>query len=158
MSILSIYPWWTWLVATLGIGGIIALIVLLPAAAGIAERGFVAILSRVWSTRLGMALICIMAALWLGHTEGALFMRGQCNEQEARDKLAAEQAAHEITRRDLATATKAAKFDSTATGWITSMDGARQEIIRDQQSKPAPADCHRVGSAGLKFLRSVGPD
>lgn len=158
MSLFSIYPWWTWLLGTLGIGGIVLLIVCLPAAAGIAEKGFVAILSRVWSTRLGMALICILVALWIGHTEGALFMRGQCNEQQALDKLAAEQAAHEITRRDLATAQQAATFNNTAFGWITSTDGTRQEIIREQQSKPAAADCHKLGGAGVKFLQRIAPD
>lgn len=162
MNIFDLLPLWMWLsgAGLLIIAGLV--IWLLPALAAAIGKAIGQFIGALLETRAGVGLVVgiVMGAVgWFG---GGLHTESQCNEAKVRaefeGKLAAEQAAHAITKRDLGIAQNAAQFNTTATGWITSADGVRQETIRDQESKPAAADCHKLGSAGLKFLRSVGPD
>lgn len=105
MSVFDILPWWSWLFGTLGLVGVIALIVLAPAAATLAEQGIAAALGRMLQTRVGVAIIVGAIALFVGHVAGGLYVESKCAGKLEDQRLAAE-AAGKKRDADVASATE----------------------------------------------------
>lgn len=97
MSIFDILPWWSWLFGTLGVAGVLALVILAPAAAAVAEQTMAAAIGRMLQTRIGVAVLVGALALFAGQVIGGLYVEGRCKALIESQRQAAAAAA---TQRD----------------------------------------------------------
>lgn len=78
--------WILGLVSALGVAGAIALAIFAPALAAALLNGALALLTRLWATRAGMALIVGALALVAGEIHGRLTENAACEERIAQMK------------------------------------------------------------------------
>lgn len=155
MSFFDTWPLWVWLLTTFGIIGTVALIFLAPVLAVTIGKAILKLLETAIRTPLGAGIIvgAIMFGIgWYMASERAI---ETCNARIEQMKVDARNAAAEA---DKTAAQNASQFDSTAQGWIESTATKREEIVHAQPKPVAAADCRKLGSAGLKWLRDIAPD
>lgn len=93
MGIFDILPWWTWAIGTFGITGLIAFVLLAPAAANALFSFILNRLGAALGTPVGAGLIVGSLALGLGYLWGGFSAESKCNAAIEQMKEAAREAA-----------------------------------------------------------------
>lgn len=62
MSLFDFFPWWSWLIGAVGLGGLLALWLLAPAAAAILAELVGKLLRAILATRIGCAILAAAIA------------------------------------------------------------------------------------------------